>query len=98
MCNAKKGSSKTVRIIIELVYIRNGGFEVLQEEFKMKKRYLKDNNILVKRHLRRSLPELIGGRIFCERVYVKDIPEVAGRYVELSANRRVRRRFILRRQ
>ena len=42
-----------VRIIIELVYIRNGGFEVLQEEFKMKKRYLKDNNILVKRHLRR---------------------------------------------
>ena len=42
-----------VRIIIEPVYIRNGGFEVLQEEIKTKKIYLKDNNILVKRHLRR---------------------------------------------
>ena len=42
-----------VRIIIEPVYIRNGGVKVLQEEIKTKNIYLKDNNILVKRHLRR---------------------------------------------
>ena len=42
-----------VRIIIEPVYIRNGGVKVLYEEIKTKNIYLKDTSILVKHHLRR---------------------------------------------
>ena len=83
-----------VKIKIEFVYIRNGGFEVLKEQFNMRRRYLKEKNIRERPHLQRSLRELVCDRFFSERVYVKDIPEVAGRYVELQANMKVPRRFI----